>query len=132
MLQGVPSVDSSTLDARQQEKTRFGVVAYQASPSASFDYQVAFFNRWTDLHYQPDPVGDLVFNGVAATITRRNSAGGVQADSSYRLGDSHILRAGLFAATRDLHRRQRCRPSSRPTRTATRPATCRSASPTAR
>lgn len=97
MLQGVTNVDSSTLDARQQEKTRFGVVAYQASPNASFDYQVALFNRWTDLHYQPDPVGDLVFNGVAGTITRRNSAGGLQADSSYRLGDSHILRAGLFA-----------------------------------
>ena len=96
MLQGVTNVDSSTLDARQQEKTRFGVVAYQASPNANFDYQVAFFNRWTDLHYGPDPVGDLVFNGVAATITRRNSAGGLQADSSYRLGDSHVLRTGLF------------------------------------
>ncbi len=95
MLQGVPDVDSAKLDARQRERNRFGVVTYQASAGA-IDYQVSLFNRWTDLHYQPDPVGDLVFNGVAANITRRNSASGLQADSRYRLNDSHTLRAGLF------------------------------------
>jgi outer membrane receptor protein involved in Fe transport len=97
MLQGNPSVDSATLDARQRERNRFAVVTYQAAAGAKLDYQVSLFNRWTDLHYQPDPVGDLVFNGVAADITRRNSASGLQADSSYRLSDSHTLRAGLFA-----------------------------------
>jgi outer membrane receptor protein involved in Fe transport len=96
MLQGVPSVDSAALDARQQERNRFGVVTYQASAGAKLDYQVSLFNRWTDLHYQPDPVGDLVFNGVAANITRRNSASGLQADASYQLNDSHTLRTGLF------------------------------------
>jgi outer membrane receptor protein involved in Fe transport len=96
MLQGNPSVDSATLDARQRERNRFGVVTYQASAGAKLDYQVSLFNRWTDLHYQPDPVGDLVFNGVAANITRRNSASGLQADSSYQLNDSHTLRVGLF------------------------------------
>jgi outer membrane receptor protein involved in Fe transport len=96
MLQGGPPVDSSTLDARQRETNRFAVVTYQASAGAKLDYQVSLFNRWTDLHYQPDPVGDLVFNGVAANITRRNSASGLQADSSYRLNDSHTLRAGVF------------------------------------
>jgi outer membrane receptor protein involved in Fe transport len=96
MLQGSPAVDSSTLDARQRERNRFGVVTYQASVGANLDYQVSLFDRWTDLHYQPDPVGDLVFNGIAADITRRNSASGLQADASYRLGDSHTVRAGLF------------------------------------
>ncbi|HEY4959205.1 MAG TPA: TonB-dependent receptor, partial [Caldimonas sp.] len=96
MLQGNPTVDSSTLDARQRERNRFAVVTYQASAGDKLDYQVSLFNRWTDLHYQPDPVGDLVFNGVAANITRRNSASGLQADSSYRLNDSHTLRTGLF------------------------------------
>ena len=96
MLQGNPPVDSSTLDARQRERNRFAVVTYQASAGAKLDYQVSLFNRWTDLHYQPDP-GDLVFNGVAADITRRNSASGLQADASYRLNNSHTLRAGLFA-----------------------------------
>ncbi len=97
MLQGAPNVDSSNLDARQRERNRFAVVTYQASVGDKLDYQVSLFNRWTDLHYQPDPVGDLVFNGIAADITRRNSASGVQADASYRLNDSHTVRTGLFA-----------------------------------
>lgn len=96
-LAGAPSVDSSNLDARQRERNRFAVVTYQASVGTGFDYQVSLFNRWTDLRYQPDPVGDLVFNGVAADITRRNSASGLQLDTSYRLNEAHTLRAGLFA-----------------------------------
>ena len=97
MLQGAPGVDSSNLDARQRERNRFAVVSYQASVGAGIDYQVSLFNRWSDLSYQPDPVGDLVFNGVAAAIARRNSATGLQVDASDVLNDSHTLRAGLFA-----------------------------------
>ena len=95
-LQGTASVDSAQLDARQRERNRFAVVTYQASAGADFDYQVSVFDRWTDLHYRPDAVGDLVFNGIAADITRRNTASGVQADTSLRLNDAHTLRTGLF------------------------------------
>ena len=96
MLQGAPTADSATLDARQRETNRFAVVTYQASAGDKLDYQVSLFNRWTDVHYAPDPVGDLVFNGIAATITRRNSASGVQADASYSLDAAHTIRTGLF------------------------------------
>ncbi len=97
MLAGAPAIDSVNLDARQRERNRFAVVTYQASAGSAFDYQVSLFDRWTDLRYKPDPVGDLVFNGIAADITRRNSASGLQLDTSYRLSEAHTLRAGLFA-----------------------------------
>ena len=89
--------DSSTLDARQRERNRFAVLSYQGAFGTSVDYQVSVFNRSTDVHYQPDPVGDLEFNGIAADILRRNDASGLQADLSYRLAATHTLRAGLFA-----------------------------------
>lgn len=92
-----PMVDSATQDAKQRERNRFAVVTYQSSVGSKFDYQVSLFNRFTDLHYQPDAVGDLVFNGVSADIKRRNTANGLQLDTSYRLSDAHTLRAGLFA-----------------------------------
>jgi outer membrane receptor protein involved in Fe transport len=60
------------------------------------DYQVSLFHRSTDVHYQPDPVGDLEFNGIAADILRRNDANGMQADLSYRINPTHTLRTGLF------------------------------------
>ena len=96
-LDSAPPADSATLDANQRERNRFAVVSYQGTAGSSVDYQVSVFNRSTDVHYQPDPVGDLVFNGIAADILRRNVASGVQADLSYRINPTHTLRTGLFA-----------------------------------
>ncbi len=95
-LASAPTVDSATLDARQRERNSFGVASYQASVGADVDYQVSLFHRSTDLRYTPDAVGDLVFGGIAATIARRNIASGLQADASWRFGESHTVRAGLF------------------------------------
>jgi outer membrane receptor protein involved in Fe transport len=95
-LDGNPPVDSATLDARQRERNSFEVLSYQGHVGASTDYQLSYFHRETDVHYSPDPIGDLVFNGIAADIKRRNTADGVQADTSIALGNSHTLRSGLF------------------------------------
>jgi outer membrane receptor protein involved in Fe transport len=92
-----PPADSATLDANQRERNRFAVLSYQGTAGARTDYQVSVFTRTTDVHYQPDPIGDLQFNGIAANILRRNDASGVQADLSWRLNPTHTLRSGLFA-----------------------------------
>jgi outer membrane receptor protein involved in Fe transport len=96
MLDNQPPVDSATLDARQRERNRFQVLTYQASPNDKFDYQVSLTHRYSDVNYHPDPVGDLTFNGIAAQILRKNEAYGLQGDASYRLDDTHTVRAGLF------------------------------------
>jgi outer membrane receptor protein involved in Fe transport len=95
-LAGKAAPDSATLDSRQRERNAFQVLSYQ-SQAGSVDYQLALFHRVTDVHYQPDTAGDLVFNGIAADILRRNTADGLQADMSLPLGPQHTLRAGLFA-----------------------------------
>ncbi|TXI18414.1 MAG: TonB-dependent receptor [Roseateles sp.] len=88
--------DSATLDAHQRERNRFAVLSYQSVIGPNIDYQVSLFHRYTDVHYQPDPVGDLQYLGVAADILHRNEANGLQADLSYRLNNEHTLRTGLF------------------------------------
>ena len=95
-IDGDPTVDSSKLDARQNEKNAFQIATYQASPTDQLDYQVSVFHRYTDVAYQPDPLGDLLYNGVAAQVLRKNEAVGLQSDLSLRLGDFHTLRSGLF------------------------------------
>ncbi|CAM4009839.1 TonB-dependent receptor [Roseateles saccharophilus] len=94
---GHQPVDSATLDARQTERNRFVVATYQGALGSMVDYQLSVFNRVTDVHYRPDAIGDLRFNGIAADILRRNDANGAQADLSYKLNLAHTLRAGLFA-----------------------------------
>ena len=95
-LAGTQPKDSTTLDARQRERNRFAVLSYQGNLGANLDYQVSVFNRVSDVHYKPDAVGDLQYNGIAADILRRNTANGLQADLSDRINSSHTLRAGLF------------------------------------
>lgn len=96
-LAGVAPPDSTNLDANQRERNNFQVLSFQSSLGDGTDYQVSLFNRSSSVHYQPDPVGDLVYNGVAADVARRNVASGLQFDASRQLGPQHTLRAGLFA-----------------------------------
>jgi len=94
-------LDSSDIDANQREHTSFQVLSYQSRLGPRTDYQISFFNRTSDVHYLPDPVGDLTYSGVAADILRTNSAHGLQLDLTHRLNPRHTLRAGLFAQHED-------------------------------
>ncbi|MBR0870417.1 TonB-dependent receptor [Bradyrhizobium tropiciagri] len=91
---GVSNFDSALLNERQQEFNQFNVVAYQKSADG-LDYQIAYFNRYSQLHFTPDPVGDLVFNGVASDVYRQSYINGIQEDTSYRLGFAHTLKFGF-------------------------------------
>ena len=95
-LAGSPAVDSRNLDARQTEKTDFQVLSYQATRER-VDYQVSLTRRSSRVSYQPDAVGDLVFNGIAANIARANTSLGAQADLAWRLAPDHTVRMGLVA-----------------------------------
>ena len=95
-LAGAAAVDSRNLDARQAEKTDFQVLGYQAT-GERVDYQVSLTRRFSRVRYQPDAVGDLVFNGIAADITRANTSLGAQADLAWRLVPDHTVRMGLVA-----------------------------------
>ena len=97
-LNGLPSnFDSSLLAERQHEFNQFNVLAYQKS-AEGFDYQLSYFNRTSILHFTPDTIGDLVFNGVASDVYRQSVTNGIQEDTSYRLADAHTLRFGFSAS----------------------------------
>lgn len=89
--------DSSTLNERQREATRFGVLSLQGRFGRT-DYQVALGQRYSDLHFSPDMAGDLMFNGIANRIGRGNRASTLQADFSTPLAENHTLRYGLYGS----------------------------------
>lgn len=95
-LNGSSSFDSAHLNESQAELTNFAVLALQGTNGAALDYQVALFTRYTRTKFNPDPTGDLIFNGVASSDLHSNRANGVQADTTYRLNDEHTLRAGVM------------------------------------
>jgi outer membrane receptor protein involved in Fe transport len=91
---GVSDFNSALLNENQVEQNHFGVLALQKSING-FDLQLSAFTRYSSVHFMPDTIGDLVFNGVASDVYRRSVAQGIQADGSYKLSDAHTLRAGF-------------------------------------
>jgi outer membrane receptor protein involved in Fe transport len=99
---GTSTLASGDLDERQREANRFVVGSFQKS-MGNLNLQVSGFHQYSELHYTPDPAGDLVYNGVASDSRRSNDANGAQLDVSYKLNASHTARAGL-AYTRQVTR----------------------------
>ncbi|RUO98433.1 TonB-dependent receptor [Hyphomicrobium sp.] len=91
---GVPGFDSALLNETQFEQNYYDVIALQRKIENG-DYQIAYFSRYSELHFNPDDIGDLVFNGIASDVQRRSFLNGLQADGSYRLNAFNTLRAGF-------------------------------------
>ena len=96
---GLTSFDSTALNENQYENNRYGVIALQSSVGSDFDYQISTVTHYTSVHFTPDPIGDLVFNGVASNVFQSSLSQGLQGDGSYRLSDAHTIRMGFFAST---------------------------------
>jgi outer membrane receptor protein involved in Fe transport len=94
---GVSDFDSSLLNERQWERNYYNVIALQKSVNG-MDFQLAYFNRYSSVYFSPDPIGDLVFNGVASNVYRRSELNGVQADAAYQVNDAHTLRGGVMTS----------------------------------
>ena len=96
LLNGQSTFDSAKLDQNQREITHYGVLAYQYAGDA-LNFQIAPFVRYSQTRFTPDPQGgDLILTGVADRSRLSSLTAGVQADGSYKLSDSHMLRFGLF------------------------------------
>ena len=94
-VDGQTMYPSQALDENQREVTQFGALSWQHSAGA-FDVQTSFIARYSSLTFIPDPLGDLLFTGIAQDAFKQNVAYALQSDGAYRLNDSHTIRAGAF------------------------------------
>jgi outer membrane receptor protein involved in Fe transport len=85
---------SSSLNENQTEQNYYATATYQRS-SGDLNYQVSAIARRSTVHFIPDPVGDLYFNGVASDVDRGLGSVGLQGDGSYAAGDHNTVRAGF-------------------------------------
>ncbi len=86
---------SDNLNERQREGTTFAIASYlYAADRATL--QASLFSRYSTLTYTPDPTGDLMFNGVAQSARKSDTAAGLQLEGKYNLTSAHTLRAGVI------------------------------------
>lgn len=96
VLSGVPYFPSADVRESEFEQSYYDVLSLQGSFGADTTYQLAAFSRYYSLTYNPDPVGDLIYNGVAAKILHTSFISGLQEDTSYRLNSSDTIRGGFY------------------------------------
>lgn len=96
-INGTPisAFNSANLNEHQTEGAQFGAVSFLHS-EGPLDIQVSLISKYSDLHYHPDLLGDLAFNGIGEDAPRTSWANNLQAEGSYRLNPDHSLRAGIL------------------------------------
>jgi outer membrane receptor protein involved in Fe transport len=92
---GIPSYDSRNINENQYEKNAYGVLAWQHSGD-SVDMQLAYYSRYSELHFVPDPVGDILFNGVASDVFRSTFVNGIQSDNAIHITEVQTIRVGGY------------------------------------
>ncbi len=95
-LAGIGAYPSAILNERQRELTRFAIVSLQGKLGTT-DYQIATGQRYSQVDFSPDAIGDLIYNGVASSVGRSNRASTLQVDFATPLGSRNALRYGLYA-----------------------------------
>ena len=99
---GISWFDSSKLNEIQDERNFYNVIALTHSAGA-LDTQLSYFSRYSTLHFVPDQIGDLVFNGVASDVYRASLVNGLQGDAAYRVGEGHTVRGGFVVSGEKTH-----------------------------
>ncbi|MCH4092624.1 TonB-dependent receptor [Acetobacter sp.] len=90
------SVDSASLREQQKEITDFGILSLQKE-MGKLSLQTSAITRYSSLGYSPDPLGDLVYNGIAQHAQRSIFSSGNQTDLTWRVAPKHTIRFGFQA-----------------------------------
>ena len=94
---GVSDFNSAQLDARQWERSWYGIAAVTKQLAPEAEIQVSTWTRYSSISYTPSTVGEVVLNGAATSAFRAGMAAGTQNDMTWRAAPDHTLRAGFQA-----------------------------------
>ena len=94
-VHGVGDVQSQDVNDRQNEQNYYAVLSYQKTGSR-LNYQISPYFRYGAIDYTPDPVRDMVFQGVAEKENNSFTTGGLQFDASYDAVKGHTIRFGVL------------------------------------
>jgi len=73
-----PDLPSADLNEQQHERGSYAVLSYQELSGTDLDYQVAFYNRYSSVSFSPDPIGDLIYRGIASQVERSSTTNGLR------------------------------------------------------
>jgi len=94
-VQGVTQFLSDNLDENQRELAEYAILSWQHS-AGPVNFETSLAARYSSLHFSPDYLGDLLYNGIAQDAFKDDTAVSWQTDVSYKLSASHTVRTGFY------------------------------------
>ncbi|MBV8454659.1 MAG: TonB-dependent receptor [Deltaproteobacteria bacterium] len=87
---------STAINSSLEQQDYFGVLALNAAPAADLDFQLAYAIHYNSESFNPDLIGDLIYQGVASRVFNSDLSNSLQGDLSYQPLESHALRFGFY------------------------------------
>ena len=95
-LAGLASVPSSAdIDSRLNFRDYLLMGSIKTSPSSALDVQLGYTAHFISQEFNPDPVGELVYQGVASQVTHEDRDNAIEGDLRYVSG-AHTVGAGFY------------------------------------
>jgi len=100
---GYPSQD---INEHLNQDYYFGMLALTGVVGPEVNYQVAYTSAYSIIDYIPDPVGDLIYQGIASTSDHSEFVNSMQTDVSRKFDmpgfGSHDIGSGFYLAVHDV------------------------------
>jgi outer membrane receptor protein involved in Fe transport len=87
---------SSAIDSGLNQQDNYGVLALNGTFRSNADYQLAYSVHYNSQTFYPDPIGDLIYQGIASNVFTSDLSNTLQGDLTYRLGAAHAWRGGFY------------------------------------
>ncbi len=87
---------SSGINSGLNQQDYYGVLALNGVFGSNWEYQFAYSAHYNTQNFYPDPIGDLIYQGVASNVFTSDLSNTLQGDLTYHLGFSHTLRGGFY------------------------------------
>jgi outer membrane receptor protein involved in Fe transport len=95
-VDGATDFPSAGFSQGQRQVTSYEIITLQKR-AGPVDFQISAFNRYSSVNFTPgNPLGPILFTGIAQSAFRRDIASGLQGDGSWRISPEHTLRSGFY------------------------------------
>lgn len=90
------SYPSSAINSGLNQQDYYGVFAINGALSSSADYELAYSVHYNSQSFYPDPIGDLIYQGVSSNVFTSDLSNTLQGDLTYSPGSNHSVRSGFY------------------------------------
>lgn len=87
---------STDINSSVDQQDYYGVLALNGAMGANADYQLAYTIHYNRENFNPDPISDLIYQGVSPKIFDSDFANALQGNFTYHLGNAHTFRTGFY------------------------------------